>query len=281
MTPDRYCENSAAPAGSDLYYATLYVPDDARRAVLALHAFRAELDAAARRRDDQVARARFEWWRGELDRCFAGKPQHPVTLALQTPVARYGLAREYFDEILDGVETDLERRRFASMSELTLYCHRVSGVVASLAAEVCGYTDRATPKCAIALGTAFRLTELLGNLGDDLRRGRLYLPADELDAAGIAPDSLRVDAVHERLTPLVRRLADTAQRGLDAAAALPHADRAAQRMLLTRAAIARKLLRELERDGYRPAPHRIDLTPLRKLWLAWITARRTRVGARR
>ena len=282
MTPDQYCENQAAPAGSDLYYSFLYLAPETRRAVTAVHAFCQQLSGVVNDRgDDQVARSKLDWWVGELERCYAGTPQHPVTRALQEPLERYNLPREYFAEILDGAWMDMDRRRYASFNELALYCYRVSGVVGLMSAEIFGYAHRDTLRFATELGTAFRLTGVVLNLRDDLRQGRVYLPLDELDEIGIAPDELPALTGTDRLLPLARRQLDRARRQFETALQhLPETERAAQTALLIRAAIDQALLDEVEADGLRVARHHLVLSPLRKFWIAWSTNRREQRRAR-
>jgi len=278
MTPDQYCETIAAPAGSDLYYSLLYLKPEVRQAVVAVHALREQIGRVVdERHEDQVARSKLDWWRSELDRCFAGNPQHPVTRALQAPLEHFNLPKEYFLEILDGVWMDMERRHFASFNELALYCYRVSGVVGLLSAEICGYQQRATLTCATSLGTAFRLADILLNFGRDLRQGRVYLPQETLAPVGLDAAELSASIHAERLVPVAQQLLDRVRRQFDdALQGLPAADRATQCALLIRTAIYRALLDEVEADGLHVTDHRLELTALRKLRIAWTTHRRAR-----
>ncbi|MGD8937558.1 MAG: presqualene diphosphate synthase HpnD [Thiogranum sp.] len=275
MSPDQYCQDKAAASGSSFYYSFLFLPAEQRRAIQALYAFCREVDDVVDECSDaNVAQRKLDWWRGEIDAAFAGGPGHPVSRALQPTLQQYNLPVEYFHEIIDGMSMDLERRHYASFSELALYCHRVAGVVGLLSAEIFGYRQRETLKYAETLGTAFQLTNIIRDVREDAERGRLYLPLDELHACGLEPQDVLAQPQNDSLRAL---LAQQAQRARDyyarALSHLPERDRYAQRSGLIMARIYRTLLDEIEADGYRVIEQRIRLTPLRKLWIAWSTAR--------
>ncbi len=278
MSPDEYCQNKAAASGSSFYYSFLFLPAEQRRAIMALYAFCREVDDVVDECSDRdVARRKLDWWREEIAACFSGQPKHPVTSALASALQSYNLPAEYFQEIIDGMNMDLEQQRYESFSELALYCHRVAGVVGLLSAEIFGYQQRDTLKYAESLGTAFQLTNIIRDVREDAERGRIYLPLDELLEYRINPHDLLKDDVNNALPPLLSFQAERAnsyyQRALGQ---LPDQDRYAQRSGLIMTAIYQKLLNEIEADGYQVMQHRIRLTPLRKLWIAWTTARRER-----
>lgn len=282
MNPDDYCQRKAAASGSSFYYSFLFLPAEQRRAILALYAFCREADDVVDDCSDAgVARLKLQWWREEIGRAFQGTPQHPVTQALQPHLQRYNLPEEYFREILDGMEMDLNQQRYPDFSSLALYCYRAAGVVGLLAAEIFGYQDRGTLKYATELGTALQLTNILRDVHEDARRGRIYLPQDELRAAGVGED----DLLRGTGTPQLQQLfAQQATRARDyyarAEQLLPEVDRPAQRSGLIMAGIYRALLDEIEADGFRVLERRLALTPLRKLWIAWKIARREKRHAR-
>ncbi len=278
MSPDRYCQEKAAASGSSFYYSFLFLPPEQRQAITALYAFCREVDDVVDECSDVgVASAKLDWWRSEIERCFAGEPTHPVTCALREPVQARNLPKEYFQEIIDGMAMDLEQTRYESFSDLALYCHRVAGVVGLLSAEIFGYRDRHTLKYAETLGTAFQLTNILRDVREDAERGRIYLPLDELLEYRVNPHDLLNLKPGEGMRALchhqAQRAHDYYRRALDF---LPDVDREPQRSGLIMAAIYRALLQEIEADGYRVMEHRVGLTPLRKLWIAWATARRER-----
>jgi phytoene synthase len=273
VTPDEYCQQKAAASGSSFYYSFLFLPNERRRAITALYAFCREVDDIADEVEDpSVARTKLAWWRTEVANLFAGHPQHPVTRALEPFAKKFGLDPGRMNEIIDGMEMDLVQHRYSDFDGLRRYCHRVAGVVGQLSASIFGYRNAATLEYAESLGLAFQLTNIIRDVGEDSRRDRVYLPADELARFGLSAD----DIIARRAGPAFRDLMqfqfDRAITFFDTAfAKLPPEDRDSQKAGLIMAAIYRALLEEIRRDGFAVLEQRIALTPLRKLWIAWRT----------
>ena len=273
MTPDEYCQQKAAQSGSSFYYSFLFLPVNRRRAITALYAYCREVDDVVDEcHDAQIAATKLVWWRLELDRLYAGKPEHPVTQALLPVLSEFSLPQEQLLEIIDGMEMDLQQTRYLDFKALSLYCYRVASVVGLLAAEIFGYEDRLTQKYAHDLGMAFQLTNIIRDVGEDARMGRVYLPIDDLQRFEV-PVS---DILNARYSDNFRRLMEfqierAEQYYTQAMAELPASDRKAQRPGLVMAAIYRTLLDEIKRDGCQVLSQRTSLTPIRKLWIAWRT----------
>ena len=273
MTPAAYCQEKAAQSGSSFYYSFLFLPKARREAITALYAFCREVDDIADEcSDTALARTKLEWWRVELARTFAGEPSHPVSRALLPAIRAYDLAREQFEEIIDGMEMDLQHVRYADFKALQLYCYRVAAVVGQLAAAIFGYGERKTLKYAHDLGLAFQLTNIIRDVGEDARRNRIYLPQDELAQFGVRESDMLAGhsspAFRALMAHQVARARTFYQQALQE---LPASDRRNQRPGLVMAAIYQTLLNEIENDGYPVLDRRISLTPLRKLWIAWRT----------
>ena len=270
MTPEEYCQEKAASSGSSFYYSFLFLSKPRRRAITALYAFCREVDDVVDdNRTPEVGRAKLQWWKEEIDRLYQNNPQHPITRALQTPISNYDLPQEYFLEIIDGMEMDLEQQRYATFKELSLYCYRVASVVGLLSAEIFGYRDRHTLKYARDLGMAFQLTNILRDVGEDARRGRIYLPLEDLQRFGVQEQ----DLLQGRETPeFYQLMAFETERAREfyrrAHDALPDIDRRSQRAGLIMSTIYQRQLDELEKDGFHSLTRRISLTTLAKLWLA-------------
>ena len=278
MTPEQYCQDKAAKSGSSFYYSFLFLPLQQRQAITALYAFCREVDDVVdESSDEQLARVRLDWWRGEIARLFAGQPQHPVCQALAPAIERFNLPEEHFLEIIDGMEMDLLYDCYPSFKELSLYCHRVASIVGIMAAEIFGYQNRATLKYAHNLGMAFQLTNILRDVHEDLLRGRLYIPLDELEQYGVSMDELRNGDYTEGVKQLLAKQSERAREYYrQAFELLPDGDRYHQRSGLIMAEIYLATLDEIEQDGFQVLTQRVSLTPLRKFWLAWKTARRER-----
>jgi phytoene synthase len=282
MTPAQYCQNKAARSGSSFYYSFLFLPAAQKSAITALYAFCREVDDVVDEcSDPAVARQKLQWWRDEIGRLFAGNPQHPVTQALVEHVERYNLPAEHFLEIIDGMEMDLDYQAYPSFRELALYCHRVASMVGLMSVEIFGYEDRSTLKYAHELGMAFQLTNIIRDVREDAARGRIYIPLDELARFGVDPQQLlrfeESQNVQSLLSFQAQRARDYYKRAMEH---LPAVDRYRQRSGLIMASIYEALLDELQRDGFPVLRQRVSLTPLRKLWIAWKTARREARAAR-
>jgi len=277
MNPDDYCAHKVKASGSSFVAGFRFLDVRKRQALNAVYAFCREVDDVVDEcREPAVARSTLDWWRAELAQLDDGRPSHPVMLALQEARQHFALPVEQLGEIIDGMQMDLEQARYADFKALQLYCHRAAGVVGLLAAEIFGYRDRKTQKYAHTLGLAFQLTNIIRDVGEDVRRGRIYLPQDELTRFGVT----EADLLQRRHTPaFVALMQFQAARAHEhyqrAFALLPAGDRKAQRPGLIMAAIYRRLLEEIEKDGFLVLDRRTSLTPPLKLWLAlktWFSA---------
>jgi phytoene synthase len=275
MTPDEYCRQKAAQSGSSFYYSFLFLPPARRRAITALYAFCREVDDVVDEiADPSVAGAKLAWWRHEIANTFAGTAQHPVARALIPVVASYALPEAHFQTVIDGMAMDLEQSRYLDFAALEQYCHRVAGVVGLMSAEIFGYSQPGTRTYARDLGIAFQLTNIVRDVGEDARRGRIYLPQEDLVRFGVAPSSLQGGKATDSFRALMAFETERARTWYARAyAALDPRDRRAQRAGLIMGAIYRTLLDEIARDGFEVLDRRTSLTPLRKLWIAWKTAR--------
>ncbi len=283
MTPQEYCQQKAAQSGSSFYYSFLFLPRDRREAIIALYAFCREVDDVVDEcADGSIAAAKLNWWRSEIDNLFAGTPQHPVTQALAPVVERFGLPREHFLEVIDGMQMDLDYNSYPDFKTLSLYCHRVASMVGLMSIEIFGYEDRQTRKYAHDLGMAFQLTNIVRDVREDATRGRVYIPLDELSAHGVSVQDVLALKPSPGFTELMKVQGRRAREYYDRAFEhLPEVDRYNQRSGVIMAEIYRTVLDELERDGYQVFRHRIALTPVRKLWIAWRTLRREKKRAQR
>jgi 15-cis-phytoene synthase len=273
-TPAQYVQDKAAGSGSSFYYAFMFLPPARRAAITAFYAFCREVDDVVDEvHDPQVARTKLAWWRNEVAQAFAGQPTHPVMQALM-PLARdYAIEARHLDAVVEGCETDLVQNRFLDFAALENYCHLVAGVVGEVACNIFGRQEEQTLAYAHKLGLAMQLTNIIRDVGEDARRGRIYLPINELQQFDVkAHELLKREApwgYSERFQALMRFQAERAHRTYDEALALlPAADRAAQKPGLMMANIYRALLREIEKGGFQVLHQRIALTPLRKLWIA-------------
>lgn len=274
MTPQQYCQEKASASGSSFYYSFVFLPKAKREAITALYAFCREVDDIADECTDlNIAKTKLAWWRNEIGNLYAGTPQHPVSKALSEPIHTYQLSEEHFLEIIDGMEMDCDQNRYGSFKELQLYCYRVASVVGLLSASIFGYSNRNTLKYAHDLGMAFQLTNIVRDVGEDARRGRIYLPLDEIAKVGLTEHDILHGVESNKVKELLEFQIERAESFYDKALrALPPEDRKAQKTGLMMAAIYRTLLREIKADGAEKVLNaKTSLGGLRKIWLAFST----------
>lgn len=274
MTPDQYVNDKAQQSGSSFYYAFMFLPAPRRAAMTAFYAFCREVDDVVDEVSDPgVAATKLAWWRREVEQAFAGSPTHPVTKALMPHVDAYGVRVDHLLAVVAGCQIDLEQSRFLDYPGLVKYCDLVAGIVGEVASNIMGRTQAQTVTFAHRLGLAMQLTNIIRDVGEDARRGRIYLPISELQQFDVkAAEILKRKApwgYSERFTALMKFQAERAHRLYDEALALlPEADRATQKPALMVGNIYRRLLREVEAAGFQVLHQRIALTPLRKMWIA-------------
>jgi phytoene synthase len=274
MTPEQYVQDKAARSGSSFYYAFMFLAPPRRAAITAFYAFCREVDDVVDDMIDRgVAATKLDWWRQEVASAYAGNPTHPVTKALMPHAQPHRITETHLSAVIDGCQMDLEQTRYLDFPGLQRYCHLVAGVVGEVAATIFGRSTEQTVIYAHKLGQALQLTNIIRDVGDDARRGRIYLPMDEMQRFDVKASEILTRQApwgySERFSALMRFQAERAHHTYDEALALlPAADRVSQRPGLMMANIYRTLLREIENDGFRVLHQRTSLTPLRKLWIA-------------
>ena len=252
MQPLEYCRLKAAESKSSFLSGFRFLPQAQREAMTVLYAFCRELDDVA---DDSsnpaVAQAALNWWRADLAKAFTEQmPEHPVNQALKTVLRSFALPHGEFSELIDGMQMDLEQARYNSFDDLKLYCRRAAGVVGCLIARILGFTQPQTLEYADKMGLALQLTNIIRDVGEDARMGRIYLPQEDLQHFGVSEqDILSANATPEfaRLMQFQYERALNAYR--EAVALLLPCDKKRQKAGLVMGSIYYALLREIERDG--------------------------------
>ncbi|MBI4537696.1 MAG: presqualene diphosphate synthase HpnD [candidate division NC10 bacterium] len=270
----QFCRALTKASRSNFTYAFLFLPRRERDALYAIYAFCRVTDdivdeAGASRKAGPSVLERLAAWRAELAACVRGEASHPVTQRLAETMRTYRIPPRYFEELLDGVEMDLVKSRYATFAELEEYCHRVAGAVGLMCIEVFGYSRPETRQYAERLGTAFQLTNILRDLGTDCACNRLYLPQEDLARFGCAES----DLFERRLSPAYRalmRFEVERARGFYAAAeaVLPPEDRPRMLPAHVMGAIYRRILERIEAGGYDVFTRRIRLSRSHRMALA-------------
>jgi 15-cis-phytoene synthase len=250
------------------------LPRPQREAIRAVHAWSRALDDGVDEEPDRDrARARLEHWRRDLEALYDGAPLERVTLALRRHVDRFRIPRAYFEELVSGVEMDLTHAGYASFAELRRYCYRVASVVGLICLRIFGEPEERAGAYAENLGLALQLTNILRDVGSDLDRGRIYLPADELQRFGYDEEMLRRrerNGAFRRLMEFqaarARSFFETAERearGLDRRRLL-----AAEIM----GRVYRRLLERIESSEYDVFAREVRVPSLERVWIAASTA---------
>jgi phytoene synthase len=259
-------------AGTSFVWGLKLLSAPRRRAMFAVYAFCREIDDIADEPGPLDARrSALDAWRAEIDRLYAGDPvTHPIAVALATPVQRFQLSREEFHALIDGMQMDLEDAlQGPDWATLALYCRRVAGAVGVLTLEVLGERDDNARDLAVTLGEALQLTNILRDRAEDAERGRLYLPADLLEAAGIETREPAAVLAHPRLSEVCDRLAETAhERFARSRALLARCRRKPKPAVVMREVYWRQLLR-MQAAGWATAQgDSVKLSKGQKLWVA-------------
>ena len=259
-------------SGSSFYGAMRTLPKDRRDAMYAVYAFCREIDDIA---DDplppeQKVSALAEW-RQEIDRLYDGVPAKPTARALILPVERYGLRREDFIALIDGMSMDAsETLQGPSMETLQLYCERVAGAVGQLSIRIFGATEARASDVAWALGQALQLTNILRDLREDADRGRLYLPDELLAKHGIESRVPGDVLDHPALPGVCDELAALAkQRYAETIAALADCNAKRMRPAVVMMHVYRKVLDKLIRRGWHDLDEPVHVPKLAKIWIAF------------
>ena len=265
-----YCREITKRQAKNFYYAFLFLPRPKRDAIYAVYAFCRYCDDIADG-DQPVATQQLllEAWRQELDSCYAGKPTHIITRALQPVVDTYGIPKHYFEELIDGVEMDLTIRRYATFSDLERYCYRVASVVGLICIEIFGYTHAGVREYARHLGIGLQLTNILRDIQEDAERGRIYLPLEDLQAFHYPEAAL----LERQYTPaFVALMTFQAQRAMTyyhkAAACLHPGDKKDLIAPEIMAGIYQATLRKIARRRYNVFQGRASLPGIRKVLIA-------------
>lgn len=258
-------------SGSNFYYSFLFLPRRKREAMYALYAFCRTVDDAVDQggASPNEQRRVLAEWRAELRRVYLGRPTQPIGVRLADVVRAFPIRQDHLDAILDGVEMDIDKRRYASFEELYEYCYRVAAAVGLACIEIFGYTDLRARDYAVNLGVAFQLTNVMRDLKTDAERGRIYLPLDELRRFGYPEEDLLRSRYTQAYLELMRFQADRTHAYYRAArAALPRVDRRRLVAAEIMGVIYHALLRTIEARRFRVFDRRIRLSAARKLALA-------------
>jgi len=262
-----YCRHIARSRAKNFYYSFLLLTPQQRRAMCAIYAFMRYCDDLS---DEPGANAAaMDRWRAEMEDAFEGRfSDHPVWPAFHYTVRRFGIPRQYFRDMVDGVASDLVPRRMETFEELYRYCYQVASVVGLTTIHIFGFDTPSALPLAEKCGVAFQLTNILRDIREDAERGRIYLPAEDLRSFGVTEDDLRAGNRSEAVLKLLRFEAERARRYY--AESRPLLDLVHPRSrpsLLALITIYSRLLQRIEETNYDVFSHRVRLAAIEKSWI--------------
>ncbi len=231
-------------------------------------------DAVDEERDPSLARERLQSTRQDLTLVYDGGPAgEPLTEALRPHVERFRIPRAYFEELVNGVEMDLVHHRYGTFAELRRYCYRVASIVGLICLRIFGEAEERGRAYAENLGLALQLTNILRDVGSDLARGRVYIPADELAQFGVSEETLHRRERNRAFLELMQFQAARARSFFQVAEREVQAlDR---RRLLAAEIMARvysRLLDRIEASGFDVLAREVRISKLERVWIAASTA---------
>ena len=247
-----YCRQKAAESHSSFLSGFRFLSVEKRNAITVLYAFCRELDDVVDGCTDlNVAQITLNWWRSDLEKVFNNEmPEHPVHQALKDIRASFDLPKNEFEALIDGMQMDLEQARYGSFDELKLYCHRVAGVVGRLIARILGFSNPKTLEYADKMGLALQLTNIIRDVGEDARQGRIYLPIEEMQKFDVPANVIMQCKPTDNFAKLMQFQVNRARETYrEAMLLLPAEDKKSQKVGLIMAAIYYSLLNEIDRDG--------------------------------
>ncbi|MFN0085925.1 MAG: presqualene diphosphate synthase HpnD [Blastocatellia bacterium] len=275
---------------SNFFYSFLFLPGTKRDAIIDVYGFCRAIDDVvddiadpARAGDDErAALAELAKWRREVEALYAGAPTQPIARKLQRVLEQFPMPKDYFLAMIDGCEMDLHKQRYETFEELYQYCYRVASITGLMCIEIFTYLSPRTREYAVDLGIALQLTNILRDLGEDARRGRIYLPREDLRRFGYGEEDLMNGVVNDSFRALMAFECDRARSYYDRAAeALAEEDRPTMTAALTMGRIYYRLLEQIERVDYDVFNHEIRLHRPERFLIAFGQWVRTAVAARK
>ncbi len=251
-----YCRQITKRGSKTFYFGSLFLPYQKRRAMWAVYSFcRFTDDMVDNARDvmPEELRARLSHWEGELRRSFDGivQPALPHMVAWNHTARQFTIPSMPPLELIEGVRMDLDKGRYNNFEELRLYCFRVASTVGLMASEVIGYSDPCALEYAIKLGIAMQLTNILRDVGEDSRNGRIYLPLDEMEQYGYSEAELLRGEINDRFIRLMQFQIARARRYYDdALPGIEYLNKDCRLSITVASQLYSRILDMIERNGY-------------------------------
>ena len=280
-----YCRRLTKERAKNFYYAFVTLPTRKRRAIYAVYAFCRLCDDATDDFTDAEEKLRLVAEQREgLAKTYAGAPEGQVFLAMEDAINTYHIPLEYLEEVINGVEMDISKTRYATFEELREYCYRVASSVGLICIEIFGYEDPSARDYAVDLGLAMQLTNILRDVEEDIGRDRVYIPQEDLDRFGCSEEDLFLKRTNDSFRGLMRfqveRARDYFTRGKRLLPLLSARSRVCPAVLH---GTYSRLLDRIEASGYNVFGRRISLSTREKLVLMarlWVNGMAARAAGK-
>jgi len=262
---ERLCQRLARREAANFYWGFAALPRPQRVAVYALYDFARQVDDEADAAGRPNVAAGLERHRQRARSCATGRASDPVALVLSRAMRRYAIPESELQSLIDGVQTDLTRTRYATWAELEAYCRLVASTIGRMCVRIFGFQDPAALDRAGELGVALQLTNILRDVKEDGEMGRVYLPAEDLERFGVAESDLLAGRPGPGWEALVAfEAARASQRYASGLRVLRLVPRRPAVCIATMGGIYRRILRMVERDPRLPLRRRASLSPAAK-----------------
>ncbi len=273
------CRRITRRSKSNFYYSFFFLPRHQREAIYSVYAFCRCIDDAVDQAPSAAAASEaLKQWREQISRMPKDARGHPVLRALSNTIHEFKIPKEYFEELISGVEMDLDHPRYETFESLRPYCHRVASVVGLICVEIFGYRETATREHAVHQGIAFQLTNIIRDVASDARRGRIYIPLEDLKQFGYTESELLTSTYNSAFVALMRFQCTRAREYYRKAQAyLTQTDRRSLLASEIMGEIYYRILIEIERSGYNVFRGKIALPSRTKAAIALKTFIRNRL----
>ena len=274
------CEQITKEHSRTFYLASALLPVEKRLAARALYAFCRVSDDLVDRRSDSSARNLQEWrWRSLSNH---PSPNDPVALAWADTRSRFNIPKRYAEQLIDGVARDLGQNRYASFEELSAYCYGVASTVGLMAMHITGFSGPEAIPYALKLGVALQLTNILRDVGEDWRAGRIYLPLDELNYFGLTENDIAEGTIDNRWHDFMKfQIERTHRLYVEASPGIAMLDPDGRFAIAAAAELYQDILDDIEdHDGdvFMRRAHTSKWGKLRRLPLIWWRSRHENLG---
>ena len=259
-------------AGSSIYYSLLFLPNKKQKDLLVVYNLYKTLAAIVDKCTEQsIAEAKIAWWHEEIYRIFRGSPQHPMGKKIMSLLTDYPLKQTYFEELIHGISMDIKYHGYDTFDDLKTYCHYTFSCIMLLTCEIIGYKHKQTLKYAQQMGIAIQLMRMVRHLGKHARCGKIYLPEQELQEYQVNPHEILNLSINNKkgfIELLKTQVMRARQHYANALEILPRNERPSQIASLINGKINLTILQEIEHSQFNILNQSIDITALRKLWVA-------------